>query len=142
MTLESGAQIDGEPQTAAPEGDDTGVQKPGNKEARYRVERNEAREALAAAQSQIAALQAREVERLAGGHLSAPRDLLTLSGKTLADLLTDDGDVDPDKVEAVAVEVLAARPGLRPNARLIDPTQGHGSPPGKGHPSFVDLLRA
>ncbi|MDI9940876.1 hypothetical protein QM806_36565 [Rhodococcus sp. IEGM 1351] len=111
-----------------------------NKEARYRTERNEARTERDSLAERIERLQTRELERVAAKHLSVPADLLTLSGKTLADLLDDDGDVDPEKVAAVAVEVLGARPGLKPNDRATDPSQGHGSH-GRGTPRWGDLLR-
>lgn len=140
-TADPGAQIDGEPQTQAPEGTDAGEAPKANREARYRVERNEARQALSAAEARIEAMQSREVERLAGAHLAQPGDLLTLSGKTLADFLDENGEVDAELVAEVAADVLAARPGLRPNARAVDPSQGTGNDgPRKVAPSWGDLF--
>ena len=112
-----------------------------NREARYRVERNEAREQVTALTARIEQLQQREVEQIAAAHLSAPADLLTLGGVTLADLLDDDGNVDADKVTAVAADVLGTRPGLRPNQPAIDPSQGSGGNPGKSTPTWGSLLR-
>ncbi|VBA57608.1 hypothetical protein LAUMK191_04099 [Mycobacterium attenuatum] len=142
-----GAESPADGQTVPGQGKDSGESQKGsespkgNREARYRVERNEAREALAAAQARIEAIQTREVERLAGKHLAQPADLFALSGKTLADLLDDNGDVDAERVAEVAAAVLAARPGLRPNARLVDLTQGLGGNPPKTKPSFDDLFK-
>jgi hypothetical protein len=128
-----------EPQTEAPEGNDTEEAHKGNREARYRVERNEARDALATATARIEAMQTREVEQLASASLSNPADLLALGGVTLADLLDDNGDVDPAKVQAVANDVLASRPGLRPAAAATDKSQGIGASPERS-PSWIALF--
>lgn len=113
----------------------------GNREARYRVERNEAREALATARARIERMQRAEVERLAADKLSHPADLFSLSGNELADYLTQDGDVDAEKVAADVAAILAERPGLRRNTPGYDPTQGYGGRPPKGSPSFADLMK-
>lgn len=113
----------------------------GNREARYRTERNDAREALATATARIDGMQARDVERIAGKLLSAPGDLLTLSGKTVADFRDENGDIDPELVEDAATEVLAARPGLRPNVGATDLSQGHGNSHVVSSPSWSDLLK-
>lgn len=112
-----------------PECDDTGEQDsaPQNREARYRVERNEAREQLAAAELQLVQLQTAELHRLAGSILSAPEDI-ALSGKPLADFLTPEGWLDRAAVEAAAREVVAARPGLAKAQPANDRSQGHGIP--------------
>ncbi|WP_081809434.1 hypothetical protein [Mycobacterium sp. URHB0044] len=122
-----------------PSGDDTPKQ---NKEARYRVERNEARTERDLLAARVASFQNREVERLAANHLSAPADLLTLGGVALADLLDDDGDIDPELVAAVAAEVLASRPGLSPRVLATDPTQGRGNTAVRSLPTFQDLLQS
>lgn len=149
-TADPGAQIDGDERTAGVDTETTGEQQNGSqadkglREARdrYRGERDSARDELAAAQARIEAMQTREVERLAGAHLAQPGDLLTLSGKTLADFLDDNGDVGAELVSEAAADVLAARPGLRPNARAVDPSQGIGNDrPARPKPSFVDLFR-
>jgi len=117
----------------------------GNREARYRVERNEARTALAAVEARIAELQTREVERLAGESLSQPADLLSLGGIGLADLLDEAGNVDSAAVADAAAELIASRPGLAKNFRVpaVDHTQGQGSDsPGKSGPSWGDLFRS
>ncbi|SKF99838.1 Uncharacterised protein [Mycobacteroides abscessus subsp. abscessus] len=114
---------------SVPEGKDTGEQDsaPENKEARYRRQRNEAREQLAEAESRLAQLQTTELHRLAGEILSAPEDI-ALSGKPLADFLTPEGWVDRAAVEAAAREVAQTRPGLAKYQPGYDPSQGHGIP--------------
>ena len=126
-----------------PEGGDTGEPQKGNREARYRVERNEAREALTAAQGRIERMQRAEVERLASdAGLSLGSDVFTLSGNSVSDYLTEDGEVDTDKVAADVAAVLAERPGLRKTASPFDPSQGHGGKTPKREPaSWADLLR-
>lgn len=100
---------------------------PQNREARYRVERNEAREQLATAELRLVQLQTTELHRLAGEILSAPEDI-SLAGKPLADFLTPEGWVDKSAVEAAAREVAQARPGLAKYQPGYDPSQGHGIP--------------
>lgn len=113
----------------------------GNKEARYRVERNAAREELVAAQERIRAMNRREVERLAADGLSVPADLFSLSGNELADYLTEDGDVDTEKVAADVAAVLAERPGLRKNAPAFDPSQALGGAPPKVEPQWSGFTK-
>jgi hypothetical protein len=115
----------------------------GNREARYRVERNEAREALSQAEALIGSLHTREIERLAGEHLAQPADLLALGGVELTDLLTDEGYVDAEAVAEVAAALIESRPGLAKNPRhpAIDLSQGMGNNPGRGRPSWGDLFK-
>lgn len=116
----------------------------GGREARYRVERNEAREQLAAANERIARMQRTEIERLAATSLAHPDDLFTLSGNDLADYLNDDGDVDPEKVDADIAAIVAERPGLlkpTPPAPAVDRSQGFGVDPESGPKDFSSLLR-
>ena len=53
-----------------------------------------------------------EVERLAGSTMISPGDLFS-AGAQLADLVNDDGQVDPDKVTAAAEAAVAERPHWR-----------------------------
>jgi hypothetical protein len=115
-----------------------------NREARYRVERNQAREALTAAEGRIAAMQTRELERLAGEHLAQPGDLLGLSGIELSAFLDDDGNVDAEAVAEAAADLIEGRPGLAKNPRVAatDPTQGaSGGATAKLQPEWVDLFK-
>ncbi|MBS1696096.1 MAG: hypothetical protein JST91_28205 [Actinobacteria bacterium] len=116
----------------------------GNREARYRVERNEARDQLSAANARIERMQRAEVQRLASDGLSHPEDLFSLSGNDVADYLTETGDIDAAKVAADVAEILAERPGLRKNAPAFDPSQGRGgkTPPPQREPSWSDLLKS
>lgn len=99
---------------------------PRNREARYRVERNEARAERDALADRLSRLQRAEVERLASAGLSTPSDLFALSGNDLADYLTDSGEVDPEKVSADVSVILTERPGLRKQSPALDPSQGSG----------------
>ncbi len=112
----------------------------GNREARYRVERNEARAERDELAQRVNQLQTREVERLAALGMSNPADVFTLGGVELADLLDEAGEVDPDKVTEVVNDILGTRPGLRPNAPATDPSQGHSGGGGKPSPTWADLL--
>ena len=141
-TAQNGAESPADGQTGPAEGDGTGEPQKSNKEARYRVERNEARAERDALAQRVERMQRAEVERLAADALSHPADLFSLSGNELADYLTDDGDVDGDKVAADLVAILAVRPGLRKQTPGYDPTQGHGGkPPAKAKPSWGALLK-
>jgi hypothetical protein len=113
-----------------------------NKEARYRVERNEARAERDALAERVGRMQRAEVERLAADGLSHPADLFSLSGNELADYLTESGDVDTEKVAADVAAVLAERPGLRKPAAAFDPTQGRGGAPQTQRvPTLADLFK-
>ncbi|SKY31248.1 Uncharacterised protein [Mycobacteroides abscessus subsp. bolletii] len=101
------------------------LEAPQNREARYRTERNEAREQLAAAELRLVQLQTRELHRLAGEILAVPSDI-ALSGKPLADFLDPEGRVDKSAVEAAAREVAQSRPGLAKYQPSYDPSQGMG----------------
>ncbi|WP_131809586.1 hypothetical protein [Mycolicibacter sinensis] len=105
--------------------DNAGERKP-PREARYRVERNQAREERDALAEQVRELQRRDAERLAARGLSQPADLFALGGVELGDLLDDSGFVDPDKVSEVVSDILGSRPGLRASDRAVDPSQGLG----------------
>lgn len=142
---QTGAKSPADSQTPAPEGAGTGEQESGsqkgNKEARYRVERNEARAERDALAERIQRMHRAEVERLASDALSHPADLFSLSGNELADYLTEDGDVDAEKVAADVVAILAERPGLRKTTPGYDPSQGFGgTTPKNSSPSWEALL--
>lgn len=137
----AGQALPGDPAARAEPDQDTPK---GNREARYRVERNEAREALSAAQARIEQMQTREVERLAS-ELAQPGDLLELGGVSLADLLTEAGDVDEAAVAEAVAALIESRPGLAKNltVRYVDPSQGVGNDrPAKREPTFATLLKS
>ncbi|MEO3757068.1 hypothetical protein ABGB19_02095 [Mycobacterium sp. B14F4] len=58
---------------------------------------------------QVAGYQRREVEALAGSTLADPRDIWA-GGVTLPECLTDDGDLDPERVTAAVAKVVDAHP--------------------------------
>ncbi len=113
-----------------------------NREARYRVERNEARTERDALAARVEKLQLRDALRLAGEHLAQPDDLLALGEVTLADLLDDDGNVDPEVVAGAAAAVIESRPGLAKNPKVLatDFTQGTGSPAARREVGWGDFL--
>ncbi|GAA5156992.1 hypothetical protein [Amycolatopsis dongchuanensis] len=109
--------------------------------ARYRTQLRETEAALAAARAQVEAFQSAEVHRLAGERLAEPGDLLSLSGKTLADFLAEDGTVNADSVRSTVAELLAARPGLRKSDPAVDPSQGLGANGPSHAASWADLFK-
>lgn len=130
-----------EPQTEAPEGNDTGEAPKGNREAKYRTERNEAREQVATLTARIEQLQRLDIERVAAESLSAPVDFW-LSGNDVNAYLTDDGLVDAERVREDAKLLVTERPGLRRPQPAVDHSQGSGYvTPGKAQPSWSDLLK-
>ncbi|WP_237071883.1 hypothetical protein [Mycobacterium avium] len=98
------------------------------------MERNEARQERDAALARVEQLQTRELLRLAGEHLAQPADLLALGEVTLAELLDDDGNIDPEAVAEAAAALVESRPGLARNPKVAatDPTQGLGGQAGRG----------
>lgn len=108
---------------------DTGELK-GGKEARYRVERNQARTERDALAAQLLQLQTAELHRQAGELLAVPEDI-ELSGKALAEYLTPEGWVDRKAVADAAAAVIESRPGLAksPKVSATDPTQGKRGQP-------------
>lgn len=129
----------GTPATPEPENGNQGLVEARD---RYRTERDSAREALTTLTQRVERLLRAEVERLAADGLSHPADLFSLSGNELADYLTDDGDVDPERVAADVAAILAERPGMRRPSPAYDPTQGHGSDVPARRPTMHDLLRS
>jgi hypothetical protein len=114
----------------------------GNREARYRVERNEAREERDAALATVTSLQTRELHRIAGELLAQPEDI-GLSGKELADFLTPEGWLDREAVAEAAAEIIDSRPGLakHPKVLAVDSTQGQGGSGKPKAPQWADLFR-
>jgi hypothetical protein len=139
-TPETRPEVDAAEQAAAPEGDGQGEAPRPNREARYRVERNEARAERDALAARVEQMQLHQVEHYAAQHLAEPKDLLALSGLELSDLLTEDGFADPEKIRVAAAEVVAARPGTGLHSPAFDPSQGHGGA-GKTQPSWGTLLK-
>ena len=81
MTVEapdSPPLLDSDGPEPTPEGDGTGEAPKGNKEARYRVERNEAREQVATLTARVEQLQRLDIERVAAESLSASGGFLVV----------------------------------------------------------------
>ena len=99
-------------------------QEQGNREARYRVERNEARAEVERLLGVVEGLQKQMVEGMIGD-LNAKAFWAGAGVEGVADLLSDDGSVDAEKVQAavgVAREELGIPEG--PRAPMAAPTQG------------------
>lgn len=148
QTPQHEAVSDADGQTTPPGGNETGEadngsQEPKGREERFRKERNAAiaeRDALA---QRIEQMQRAEIERLASDQLSMPADLFSLSGNSVADYLTEDGNVDAEKVAADVAAVLAERPGLGTRSPAFDPSLGTGgNPGGKKVASWADAFKA
>lgn len=82
------------------------------------------RDALA---GRVEAYQRAEVERIAGGVLEQAADLFEVGGIALADVLTEDGEIDETEVLALTAALADSRPGLAKGARR--PARG-------GHPDW------
>lgn len=93
--------------------------------ARYRRRLREAEAERDALTSRLETMQKAEAERIAAGTVTNPAALWA-AGTTLADVLTDDGTVDPEKVRAATVTA-AERLGLARPARNHVPGEG-GNP--------------
>ena len=110
--------------TAPKPDDDTG--NPNAEAARYRTRLRETETERDTLAGRLAGMQRAEAERIAGAGLSRASDLW-IDGRDVAELLDDDGNIDPEKVTAEVTSVLDGRPGLavpaRPRPRP-DPSQG------------------
>lgn len=121
---------------------ETGSERTMPREQRYRLELRATEAERDALAQRVERMQRAEVERLAADGLSHPADLFAMSGNDLADYLTEDGNVDAEKVAADVAAVLAERPGLRKQSPALDPTQGHGGRlQAKREPTLADLLK-
>lgn len=115
-----------------------------------RQERKDAarREALRAAESRVAALEARleaihrrDAERAVAAVLADPRDLWT-AGVKLDELMTEDGELDAGKIKAAAERVVADRPHWRRRERVSDAgNHDTGNAPGAPQPTWRDVLK-
>lgn len=112
----------------------------GREAARYRVALRAAeaeRDTLAA---QVEQARRAEVERVAAASLADPTDLWR--GTTVADVLTDDGTVDPERVGQAVTEVLTAHPHWAA-ARPSGPSVEGGARSTAAKPvTFGDVIRA
>lgn len=110
---------------------------PNREAARYRTERNNARAERDALAERVTALQRTEAERLAAAENVNPAALWATT--ELADLLTEDGDLDSGRVTAAAkgaVEQL----GLEPRVGYVIGGDAHGHPDRYRPGGFLDAL--
>ncbi|MER6189607.1 hypothetical protein [Streptomyces cyaneofuscatus] len=85
----------------------------GNREAaKYRTKLREAEGKLEAAESRIAALVRKDIERHAAKRLSVGADLFDIGQASIDDLTDPGGDAMPDAIDAVIDALLDKRPGL------------------------------
>ena len=102
-------------------------QEPGNREARYRVERNEARAERDALTEQVEGLRKQIVEGMIGD-LNPKAFWAALGDGGLGELLTEDGTIDTEAVDDAVVgtrEMFGIPEGPRPPKAA--PTQGQFS---------------
>jgi hypothetical protein len=151
---ETGAQVDAEPlsddpgtsgRPEAPEAPEAaeGHSGPNRKEAKYRVERNEARAERDALAERLAEYQRADVLRQAGD-LSDASDLFGVGGYDLQSFLTEAGSVDNAAVAEAVADLITTRPGLAkvpPPSPAFDRTQGTGGLVGKPSADLGDAFR-
>ena len=139
------AQID--PGTAADADTDSAAEagtaeRPIPREQRYRLERNAARDELAAAQARIERMQRNEAARIAAEVLAQGTDLFDMTGNAVDSYLTESGDVDADRVREDARLLLEERPRLGKLDPPVDTSQGsQNGAPGKREPHWGALLK-
>ncbi len=121
----------------APEGDDT---RPGAEAARYRRRLRETETERDGLVEQLDGFRRREAERVTAGALSKPSDLW-LDGRTVGDLLNDDGQVDPEKVAAEVASVLDGRPLLAATRPRPKPDDAQGRPMVRTGAGWADVLK-
>ncbi len=92
--------------------DDTADEKPGSEAAKYRRRLRDTEAERDTLTARVETMQKREVERLVATDLATPADLW-LTDTTMADLVDDNGDIDPAKVGEAVTALLAERPGWR-----------------------------
>lgn len=120
--------------------EDGGDGKAGREAARYRRRLREAEAERDALREQVERLQRREVERVAGEHLSVGSDVFTVGGVDLADVLDDGGEVDAAKVAEIAERIAAERPRLGV-PRGFAHGQGKRSSAARRPASWQELMR-
>lgn len=126
--------------TAAEESE---VKDGGNGEAaRYRRRLRDTETERDALANRVERLQRAEIERHAADRLSVVGDLFAVGGVQIADLLTEDGDVDRGLVDTAVFGLLEQRPGLaKPKQQQKGPIiTGHRAGAGSGT-EWSDVLQ-
>lgn len=111
--------------------------------ARYRRELRGVETERDSLRDRLTALQRTEVERLATTDRDAlaRADDLWLAGTDLADLLDEDGQVDPDKVRQTVATITADRPHWRSTGPVPSFDGGVRAAPASS-PSWAEALRS
>jgi hypothetical protein len=118
------AVTDGQADPAEPA---EGQQSAANQEAaKYRTKLRAAEAERDALAGTVATYQRRDAEALVGTRLLAASELWVGDATKLADLLADDGTVDPAKVDEAVTKVLADRPYLAPKRPGVPRDMGQG----------------
>lgn len=145
-TTDAPAVDEGQEESAeqeAPAGDkpEESAEQDGSKAAReaakYRRQLRETQAERDQLREQIDAMRRAEVERLAGAVLRKPSGLWA-AGVQVADLLAEDGTVDPGKVEAAAKQAADSLGLARPMGNYV-PNEGRITYP-TSRPSMVDTV--
>lgn len=92
--------------------------------ARRRVQLREVEAERDALTERVQGFLRADAERIASAQLSQAADLFDIGNVQLADLLGEDGEVDPKLVEDAAEELIAARPGLAVPEPRRGPSRG------------------
>lgn len=117
-------EIQTDPDTAhAEETVDHDSKNPNHEAAKYRRQLRDTQAQLEALQHRIDQNNRQHIERIAAQHLAVPADLFDIGKTELADLLDDDGEPDPAKVEAAAQTLLEQRPALAATPPVHDIVQ-------------------
>jgi hypothetical protein len=111
---------------AEAESEDRDDERPGRREARYRRERNEARQHVKALEQRVENLVAREVARIASDTLEDGFDLIVFMPGDYSDMVDKNGAVDAEKVTEYAQELVKWKPGLAKGARVPPSNFGQG----------------
>lgn len=119
---------------------ETGGSEHNREAAKYRRQLRQTEAERDALRARVQTWQQRHVEAIAAEHLAQPGDLLGLGGHQLADLLDEHGEVDPGKVRAATLALVAARPGLG-TARFHADLIGNPRPQNGARANWGEILR-
>ena len=124
--------------------DDPTERKLSDEAARHRIAARAAETKLTIAEARIAELQRAEVNRHLATKLASANDVWLVPDITLDDMLTN-GEVDTDKIDAIAERVLAARPHWKakwPVGAPASAVTGDGkAPKAAEQPTWAGLLK-
>lgn len=107
---------------------------PNREAAKYRTRLREAEAERDTLREAVTALQRAEVERIAADRLSNPAGLWA-AGVDMATLLTDQGTIDPAKVQQAATEAAEALGLASPARAPVVPSEGNIA-----HPAATDSM--